>query len=122
MRHVLPPGRHPSPNRWSIAMIEISLEGEEKIAAAVDEFIEEAKVESSVWLKNAGYAISGTAGSRIRARTRNRLHMYPSVRQIGDDVRLQIKFKKSKPGARKLARRSLAEASNHIWAKWRVEK
>ena len=76
-------------------MIEISLEGEEKIAAAVDEFIEEAKVESSVWLKNAGYAISGTAGSRIRARTRNRLHMYPSVRQIGDDVRLQIKFKKS---------------------------
>ena len=44
-------------------MIEISLEGEEKIAAAVDELIAEAKVESSVWLKNAGYAMSGTGES-----------------------------------------------------------
>ena len=101
-------------------MIKMTLEGEGKVAAAVEQFIDEAKVESADWLKNAGYAISGTAGARIRSKTHNRLHMYPSVRQIGDGVRLQIRFNKATPGARKLARRSLSEAARHIWSKWRV--
>ena len=99
-------------------MVSMKLEGQEKIAAAVDEFVAEAKAEAGERLKNAGYAISGAAGAKMRARTHNRLHMYPSVRKIGDDVRLQIKFKDAKPGARKLARKSLAEASHTIWGKW----
>ena len=69
-------------------MIKMSLEGQERVTAAVEQFIDEAKTESNDWLKNMGYAISGTAGSRIRQKTNNRLHMYPSVRQIGNDVRL----------------------------------
>ena len=99
-------------------MISMSLEGEKKVAAAIEEFVEEAHTESSDWLKNMGYAISGTAQSRLRARTRNQLHMYPSVRQIGDDVRLRIRFTKATAGQRKLARRSLSEASRHIWNRW----
>ena len=99
-------------------MISMSLDGEKKVRAAVEQFVEEAKTESSDWLRDMGYAISGTAGSRLRQRTNNQLHMYPSVRQIGDDVRLQIKFKKAKAGARKLARRSLSAASRHIWNRW----
>ena len=99
-------------------MVSMKLEGEEKIAAAVDEFVAEAKADAGERLKNAGYAISGAAGAKMRARTHNRLHMYPSVRRIGDDVRLQIRFKDATPGARKLARKSLVEASSSIWGKW----
>ena len=99
-------------------MISMSLDGEKKVRAAVEEFVEEAKTESSDWLTNMGYAISGTAGSRIRKRTNNQLHMYPSVRQIGDDVRLRIKFKRANKGQRTLARRSLSEASSYIWRRW----
>ena len=101
-------------------MISMSLDGEKRVTAAVEQFVEEAKTESSDWLMNAGHAISGTAGARMRARTANRLHMYPSVRRVGDDTRLQIRFKTAKKGARSLARRSLSEAARHIWNKWRV--
>ena len=45
----------------------------------------------------------------------------PSVRQIGDDVRLRIRFKKANKGLRKIARRSLSEASRHIWTRWTGE-
>ena len=99
-------------------MISMSLDGEQRVAAEIEQFVDEAKTESSDWLKNMGYAISGTAGSRLRARTHNRLHMYPSVRSVGDDVRLHIRFKKSNAGARTLARRSLSEASGYIWRRW----
>ena len=99
-------------------MISMSLDGEKRVAAEIEQFVDEAKVESTDWLKNMGYAISGTAQSRTQQRTNNRLHMYPSVRRIGDDVRLHIRFKKANAGARKLARRSLAEASRHIWTRW----
>ena len=83
-------------------MISMSLDGEKQVRAAVEQFVDEAKVESTDWLKNMGYAISGTAQSRIQQRTHNRLHMYPSVRRIGDDVRLHIRFKKANAGARKI--------------------
>ena len=99
-------------------MISMSLDGEKQVRAAVEQFVDEAKTESSDWLKNMGYAISGTAGSRTRQQTNNRLHMYPSVRHIGDDVRLQIRFKKANAGARKIARRALSDASRHIWSRW----
>ena len=46
----------------------MTLEGQEKIAAAVDEFVAEAKAEAGDRLKNAGYAISGAAGAKMRAR------------------------------------------------------
>ena len=84
----------------------MKLEGQEKIAAAVDEFVAEAKADAGERLKNAGYAISGAAGAKMRARTHNRLHMYPSVRKIGDNVRLRIQFKTRTPAARELARKS----------------
>ena len=45
-------------------MISMSLDGEKKVRAAVEEFVEEAKTESSDWLTNMGFAISGTAQSR----------------------------------------------------------
>ena len=85
-------------------MVSMKLEGEEKIAAAVDEFVAEAKADAGERLKNAGYAISGAAGAKMRARTHNRLHMYPSVRKIGDDVRLQ------NPIQRRHARRAQTRA------------
>ena len=99
-------------------MISMSLDGEKRVTAAIEKFIDEAKVESNDWLKNMGYAISGTAGSRLRQKTDDRLHMYSSVRAIGDDVRLHIRFKKANQGARKLARRSLSEAGRYIWRRW----
>ena len=99
-------------------MISMSLDGETRVTAAIEQFVEEAKTESHDWLKNMGYAISGTAQSRLRKRTHNQLHMYPSVRAIGDDVRLHIQFTKANSGARKLARRSLSEASGYIWRRW----
>ena len=100
-------------------MISMSLDGEKRVAAAVEEFVAEAKTESSDWLKNMGYAISFTAGARLRQKTSDQFHMYPSVRKTPDgNVKLQIRFKKANAGTRKLARRSLAEASNHIWNRW----
>ena len=45
-------------------MISMSLDGERKVRAAVEQFVDEAKVESTDWLKNMGYAISGTAQAR----------------------------------------------------------
>ena len=99
-------------------MISMSLEGQKKAEAAIEQFVEEAKTESSDWLRNMGYAISGTAGGRLRQKTDDRLMMYPSVRKIGDDVRLRIRFKKANKGQRKLARRSLSEASSYIWRRW----
>ena len=42
-------------------MISMSLDGERKVRAAVEQFVDEAKTESTDWLKNMGYAISGTA-------------------------------------------------------------
>ena len=102
-------------------MIRMELDGYDRVTAAVDRCVDEARGEARGWLKDMGYAMSGTAGSRIRQKTANRLHMYPSVRQIGDDVRLHIQFNTSKLGARKLARRSLAEATRSIWNRWTAQ-
>ena len=43
-------------------MISMSLDGEQRVAAEIEQFVDEAKTESADWLKNMGYAISGTAG------------------------------------------------------------
>ena len=99
-------------------MISMSLSGEKRVTAALEEFVEEAKTESADWLTNMGYAISGTTESLNRQKTDGRLTMYPSVRRVGDNVKLQIKFKTANAGARKIARRSLAGASRYIWARW----
>ena len=103
-------------------MISVSLEGDAaaKVNAAAGRFVDDSQAEARAWMKNMGYAISGATESLNRQKTAGRLHMYPSVRAIGDDVRLQIRFKKANAGARKIARRSLAAASSHIWNKWRV--
>ena len=101
-------------------MISMSIDGGKRVTAAIEEFVEEAKIETSGRLKNMGYAISGTTESLNRRYTADRLHMYPSVRQIGDDVRLRIQFKRANAGARKIARRSLSAASRYIWTDGRA--
>ena len=101
-------------------MISMSFDGEKKVAAAVEEFVEEAKTESSrLAPRNMGYAII-RHGAIASQGADSQSATYVSKRAANRRRRAAPNTNSRRPiaGQRKLARRSLSEASSYIWRRW----
>ena len=89
-----------------------------KAEAAIAAFVERNKGDANGWLLNMGYAISGTTQWLNLQKSSGRFHMYPSVRQETDAVRLNVRWRTAKRRTRYFMADSLIAAKKRIWRDW----
>ena len=99
-------------------MIGMSIEGEARVNAAAQRFVDDAGPEAHEWLMSMGYAISGNTQWLNRHATGGRLNIYPSVRKQPGGVRLNITWRKANRGTRRIVAKSFTVAQRHIWTRW----